>query len=146
MGFIDGPNPYVYVGNNPLNYVDPWGLCLKSTRENVKSWLIENFSLPEAYADEIGNSKRSHIKTFGWPYSWKGWGGLILTGTGGAALVLPVPGARPVGLWMIKIGIGLTLWDAAEGIVQSIKSAEEVGEAWLERDREEWKEIDQYLN
>ena len=23
---VDGPNKYLYVSNNPLNYVDPWGL------------------------------------------------------------------------------------------------------------------------
>ena len=27
LGFIDGPNPYTYLNNNPLNLVDAWGLC-----------------------------------------------------------------------------------------------------------------------
>ncbi len=26
-GMIDGPNLYVYVGNDPVNLVDYWGLC-----------------------------------------------------------------------------------------------------------------------
>ena len=26
MGTVDGLNPYLYVGNNPLNKVDPYGL------------------------------------------------------------------------------------------------------------------------
>ena len=24
---VDGPNMYTYVNNNPVNFVDPWGLC-----------------------------------------------------------------------------------------------------------------------
>lgn len=31
-GYFDGMNPYIYVGNNPIIWIDPWGLC----RE--KSW------------------------------------------------------------------------------------------------------------
>jgi RHS repeat-associated protein len=26
MGFVDGPNVYAFVGNNPVNFVDPYGL------------------------------------------------------------------------------------------------------------------------
>ena len=27
--YVDGPNVYSYVNNNPVNYVDPWGLSSK---------------------------------------------------------------------------------------------------------------------
>ena len=27
LGFIDGPNVYLYCNNNPVNFADPWGLC-----------------------------------------------------------------------------------------------------------------------
>jgi RHS repeat-associated protein len=35
LGMIDGPNMYVYVNNNPVNLIDPWGLCIK------EDWLAE---------------------------------------------------------------------------------------------------------
>ncbi len=31
LGFIDGPNKYLYVGNNPVNWIDAWGL----TKEEI---------------------------------------------------------------------------------------------------------------
>jgi RHS repeat-associated protein len=27
LGYIDGMNMYAYCGNNPVNFVDPWGVC-----------------------------------------------------------------------------------------------------------------------
>jgi RHS repeat-associated protein len=27
LGFVDGPNPYAYCAGDPVNFVDPWGLC-----------------------------------------------------------------------------------------------------------------------
>ncbi len=31
MGYVDGPNPYTYCLNAPLNWVDPLGLCKEKT-------------------------------------------------------------------------------------------------------------------
>lgn len=35
MGFVDGPNVYGYVGNNPLNLIDPFGLCEEGKGEKT---------------------------------------------------------------------------------------------------------------
>ncbi|MCG8430499.1 MAG: RHS repeat-associated core domain-containing protein [Candidatus Omnitrophica bacterium] len=57
-----------------------------------------------------------------WPYSGKGWGGVILIGAGGT--LITIPGGQVPGGIMIGIGIGLTIWDLVEGVQQ----AEEKGE------------------
>lgn len=38
---IDGPNVYLYCGNNPVNAIDPHGLCLKKTWNWVWHNLLE---------------------------------------------------------------------------------------------------------
>ena len=47
-GMIDGPNLYVYVGNNPVNLVDVWGLCGEKTRvvylEVREYWKLRDLS------------------------------------------------------------------------------------------------------
>ena len=42
LGFIDGPNKYLYVANNPLNLADPYGLSGER-----KNWFADLFSLLE---------------------------------------------------------------------------------------------------
>ncbi len=37
IGYADGLNLYAYVGNDPLNFIDPWGLAARST-----SWDLAN--------------------------------------------------------------------------------------------------------
>ena len=39
LGFIDGPNKYLYVANNPLNLADPYGLSGER-----KNWFADLFS------------------------------------------------------------------------------------------------------
>jgi RHS repeat-associated protein len=34
IGYADGMNVYVYCGNNPINWIDPWGLYGAGTRVN----------------------------------------------------------------------------------------------------------------
>jgi RHS repeat-associated protein len=40
VGYGAGLNIYEYVGNNPLNFVDPWGLCKEDTSQ-FDPWLMQ---------------------------------------------------------------------------------------------------------
>ena len=37
LGFVDGPNPYAYCAGDPVNFVDPWGLCAEGGYLRVES-------------------------------------------------------------------------------------------------------------
>ena len=34
LGYVDGMNLYAYCGNNPVNWIDPWGLCKETGGES----------------------------------------------------------------------------------------------------------------
>jgi RHS repeat-associated protein len=50
-GMIDGPNLYTYVRNNPVRFVDPWGLCADegedTLREQFEDW-IKKYGIKKA--------------------------------------------------------------------------------------------------
>jgi hypothetical protein len=35
LGMIDGPNVYCYLNNNPINLLDPWGLCAGISGDSI---------------------------------------------------------------------------------------------------------------
>ena len=47
LGFVDGANRYGYVGNNPMNWIDAFGLTI----DNSKGYLCDVYYKPETGKD-----------------------------------------------------------------------------------------------
>jgi RHS repeat-associated protein len=71
LGFIDGPNKYLYVADNPLNVVDPWGLL----GERLPWW--EKLSEGYYYGTGLGTEAveywaNRYMETGNWAYAIPG--------------------------------------------------------------------------
>jgi len=101
MGMIDGPNTYLYCSNNPVGFIDPWGLCgedsiyptekMKKDFEEVKDWYrnyqkdfdkeLKTFTYPTSIleklspADKLDRELLRLIRKYGPWVVW--WGGRI---------------------------------------------------------------------
>ena len=56
-GYPDGPNNYLYVNNNPINMIDPWGLSQESTQ-----YFIDEFKRRERAGQ---NCNKCHVAPAG---------------------------------------------------------------------------------
>jgi RHS repeat-associated protein len=82
LGAVDGPNLYAYVGNDPVNFIDPLGLNSEKINNaeinNAVSWLKDNYSfLFEGDA----------LKVIDAPVSTYTLGGAVAIGYSGTILV-----------------------------------------------------------
>ena len=58
-GYVDGMNLYAYVRNNPLRYLDPWGLCSSntiSTAADVADWWTQQSNQTTQILDNMVGS------------------------------------------------------------------------------------------
>jgi RHS repeat-associated protein len=80
LGFIDGPNKYLYVGNNPVNFVDPLGL---------KEWIYVSTSLGGGLGIAAAEGGEYYLidPDTGEYYKWTFLSGGIGIGFGGAVQI-----------------------------------------------------------
>ena len=60
LKLIDRPNPYIYPNNDPINFIDPYGLCGKrrgSWWERVFNWYFYESILPGPFGQPISEWK-----------------------------------------------------------------------------------------
>jgi len=65
LGFVDGVNQYTYVNNNPVNWVDPNGLCIQEL-ERIAN-MINPFSNQGATGSWGGTPWGDFVNGFNWP-------------------------------------------------------------------------------
>ncbi|HOK66775.1 MAG TPA: RHS repeat-associated core domain-containing protein [Anaerohalosphaeraceae bacterium] len=102
-GYIDRMNLYAYVGNNPLNWLDPWGLLqtekYMSRRDKAvrtAARVVNAMIPPEKYTTGIQNICRG--------VSYLTSGAAAVIGSGGT--VIPLIGASAVSGGIISVGAG----------------------------------------
>lgn len=83
LGFVDGPNPYAYVGGNPLQYRDPLGLW--AWGDPLPQWMVDGAA---GFGDGMtGGATKWFRNTTGWgsasvnpcrtSYRYSKWAGII---------------------------------------------------------------------
>jgi RHS repeat-associated protein len=58
-GYIDGMNLYAYVGNNPLNWLDPWGLLRGETHEYLTRRAMQKAGFSEKDIKRVVKANKS---------------------------------------------------------------------------------------
>ncbi len=96
IGYADSLNLYTYVSNNPLNWIDPFGLCKEKKISGLRAYLQEVFTWPGNIGDEAerieGEEYPDYIDPFTGDYRHFLAGGMSVRICG------PVGGA--IGIWL----------------------------------------------
>jgi RHS repeat-associated protein len=143
LGYVDSYNPYAYVGMDPINSLDPYGLAstgsgergdtgkpeVRSLGERVKDWVDEGHSNPDAEEGrpEVGRTLVNIIRSLGGDFEHGQPGG----SKGGSSWGRP---GNPVteGGWMMDLAIEGAM--AAVGLVaKGIKAAKNAVKKGLKR-------------
>ncbi|ARN56564.1 hypothetical protein STSP1_00947 [Sedimentisphaera salicampi] len=51
LGYFDTINPYAYCGNNPVNWIDPWGLCRGDREKGIFEKIIDFLTVVLPYGN-----------------------------------------------------------------------------------------------
>jgi len=106
---IDGPNLYAYCGNNPVNWVDVWGLYKNNPQQVgwIKWWLNESV-VPGPYGQPTSEWKSG---------SPTGWGNpMKYTEQEGGVWMWAERGVMIVSIVAISVAAGAMIYEAGAGI------------------------------
>jgi len=104
IGYGDGINWYLYCGNSPLNFVDPWGqrawwACAVELTGEICGWIVDNYG---PYASSVSDIATGVLYVVGSYH-------LACMGAGGTAL-----GAFDTGITMMSVGV-INIFATASG-------------------------------
>jgi hypothetical protein len=84
LGMIDGPNVYCYLNNNPINDLDPWGLCggfwsnlwngnYFGTKQGQESaaWWAQQYEESKTWYEKLSYGFGGVLASLWTPQTWK---------------------------------------------------------------------------
>ena len=129
IGFGGGLNPYAYVGNSPLDFVDPFGLAA------ADAWQISNQDFLPDYSLSIDLDNPTAVNSnFSSPISSDGWGGTGLP-QGSRVITNPISdylNENPCVQWSGEACFANNFVDSLQGVSVAVSKVFPVTEPWFQ--------------